>query len=110
MLTATAPRPVQWAAYALAHITARAFAANNKTVTLQLHIGVLHRVTGHPERSGQHSRGGEFQARVQSTVEDQGAQGALNSLVQIKGLKLDIVEPDFQGFKLKGFGHAVCSI
>ncbi|MNP04140.1 hypothetical protein D3C76_960470 [compost metagenome] len=107
---APARSPAQLGANRLGYITARALAPHDEAIPVQLHIGVLHRVTGNAQRLGQDPGCRQLQASVQGAIEDQCAQGALNPLMQIQHLKFGIVESHLQRFELEGFCHAVCSI
>ncbi len=99
----------QLRAHGLGHIAARAFPAHDEAVAMQLHVGIFHRVARHSQGLGQRARCRQLHAGVQRAVQDQGAQGALDALVKVQGLKVYVGQTHLQGVQFKRARHAVCS-
>ena len=75
--------------------TARACAAHDEAIAVQLHIGVLHRIACHAQRLRQRAAGGQLDAGAQRAFQHQSAQRPLNALVQVQRRQLGLVQAHF---------------
>gem|GEM_PF-6015812 len=101
-------RTAQFSAHGVRDIAARTRPAHDKTVAVQLQIGILHGIAGQPQGFGQGAGGGQFRAGAKCALQNQRTQGALDAQVQVQRLQRGFIQADFQGVKVKFWGHAVC--
>ncbi|MCY1524197.1 hypothetical protein D9M68_591220 [compost metagenome] len=103
-------RPAQLDSHRVGHVAARALAADDVAIAMQLHIGVFDGIAGNAQRLCQHAGRGQLRTRLQRGVENQRAQRPLDALVQVQTQEIRVVQAHLQRLELECLCHAVCPI